>query len=124
MNLPSPPSLAAAPATPRLRRGRTRRALTIAGWLFVAAAAAAVAGDLAKATASGELRLAPLGQVWADLHRTSLLLFQPAVERYLTPWLWRAILQPVLEAPAAIVLLVPGLALLLAGRPRRAPQVG
>jgi hypothetical protein len=63
-----------------------------------------------------------VGALWASLHRDSLLLLQPAVERHLSPALWDHAIQPLLESPAAIVLLavagiVGGLALLF--RPRR-----
>jgi hypothetical protein len=54
---------------------------------------------------TGTWQSAPLGQRWFEFHKDSLLLLQPAIERYLFPGLWSA-LQWVLERPAW---LVPGL---------------
>ena len=56
-------------------------------------------------SATGTWQTAPLGQRWFEFHKDSLLLLQPAIERYLFPGLWSA-LQWVLERPAW---LVPGL---------------
>ncbi|MEL6766608.1 MAG: hypothetical protein AAFP17_05465 [Pseudomonadota bacterium] len=41
-----------------------------------------------------------LGQWWAEIDRSSLLLLQPAVERHYDPALWEDVIQPILEAPA------------------------
>jgi hypothetical protein len=54
---------------------------------------------------TGTWQSAPLGQRWFELHKDSLLLLQPAIERYLFPGLWSAV-QWVLERPAWLVPLV------------------
>ena len=76
------------------------------GWiasagLFGLAALFAV-WDVMDYAAGNPWRIAPLGQRWLELHRESLLLLQPAVERYLFPGLWSGI-QWVLERPAWLV---------------------
>ncbi len=57
-----------------------------------------LAGSL---SAQGTPALEPLGAWWAWLHRDSLLLLQPAIERHLTPALWDPGVQTLLEWPAA-----------------------
>ena len=49
----------------------------------------------------GIIRLAALGEWWAWIHRDSLLILQPAVERHISPALWDPGIQTVLEWPAA-----------------------
>ncbi len=88
-------------------------------WLFLIAALAALAADVVAATRNGSFALSPLGKVWYSLHKDSLLLLQPAVERYVTPALWRWIIQPLLEAPAALVFAVPAVLLFVLARRRR-----
>lgn len=46
------------------------------------------------------------GQMWFGLHSTSLQQAQPAVERYLTPFLWHDVIAPVLGQPVWLVFLV------------------
>ena len=76
------------------------------GWIAIVAllglAALFVAWDVMDYAAGNPWRIAPLGQRWFELHKDSLLLLQPAVERYLFPGLWSAI-QWVLERPAWLV---------------------
>jgi hypothetical protein len=73
------------------------------GWIASAVlfglAALFAAWDVMDYAVGNPLKIAPLGQRWFELHRDSLLLLQPAVERYLLPGLWSAI-QWVLERPA------------------------
>lgn len=107
------------PGEPIRKRGLGRRLLAALAWLFLIAAAVVLAADVVAATRSGAFALSPLGKVWYSLHSSSLLLLQPAVERYVTPALWRWIIQPVLEAPAALVFAVPALLLFLLARLQR-----
>lgn len=51
----------------------------------------------------GALVLRPLGQYWFEISPNSLQLIQPAIERYLHPYLWDPIIQTVLTWPAAFV---------------------
>lgn len=88
--------------------------LKVFGWLFAGLGAAALAADIATVGAPRAL-----GAWWADLHRDSLQLAQPAIERHLSPWLWDAIVLPLLLAPAAWVGLGLGASLLALGYLRR-----
>jgi len=47
----------------------------------------------------------PIGQVWFDFHRNSLLSLQPGVERYLSPVIWEQAIGPMLLWPMALTLL-------------------
>lgn len=76
-----------------------RALFVLLGLLAFLAAAAALAAEVASFLASGKLLAKPLGQVWRELDKDSLLLVQPAVERYLTPWLWQRVLFPLLLQP-------------------------
>jgi len=101
-----------------------RRLGFILGLLLLLAAAGALGRDLwlwlgAEAADGAGFRLHALGNLWAALHRESLLLLQPAIERHVAPWLWEDLVFPLLQAPAAIVLGLPGLLLLRLCRPRR-----
>lgn len=91
----------------------------VLGWLFVAVALAVLAADVMAWRQSGSWRLAALGELWAQLHRNSLLLAEPAIDRHVWPGLWQSAVVPILLAPAAPVLALPGLVLLLLCRRRR-----
>jgi hypothetical protein len=81
------------------------------GWIASAVlfglAALFAAWDVMDYAAGNPWKIAPLGLRWFELHRDSLLLLQPAVERYLFPELWSGI-QWVLERPAWLVPAVAG----------------
>ena len=47
-------------------------------------------------------QMAPLGQRWFELHKNSLLLIQPAIQRHVAAWLWWPF-QWVLTQPAWLV---------------------
>lgn len=51
-------------------------------------------------------RFTEIGAVWANIHFGSLQVIQPAIERYIGPWLWEWVMFPILLAPLAPVLLV------------------
>lgn len=72
------------------------------GYLFLVVAAAIFATDMVSGVLSGELRLTALGEWWAWIHRGSLLLLQPAIERHLSPALWDPGIQTLLVWPAAL----------------------
>lgn len=81
-------------------------ALVLAG--AAVAAADLAAGRGAFATSGGEL--------WYGLHPGSLNLTQAGLQRHVLPELWDPVLLTVLLWPAALVLLVPGLLLMMATR--------
>lgn len=82
-------------------------------------AGVALAAEIVTFVFDGKLLAKPLGAIWFEHHKDSLLLLQPAIERYLHPWLWGDIVQPLLERPplaAAGAFAALGLALALFAR--------
>lgn len=67
------------------------------GFVAVFIALVALAAEAVSFANEGKLFAKPLGKLWFDFHKDSLLLLQPAIERYLHPWLWGGIVQPLLE---------------------------
>jgi hypothetical protein len=92
--------------------------LRIIGAALAAAGLVALAFDLGETGGQG-FRLRTLGEWWFRLDRDSLQLAQPAIERHVAVWLWDPVILSVLLAPAALVGLSSGAALLLAGFARR-----
>ena len=92
-------------------------------YLFILLGLAVVAGDLSASLGAGQTaRLATLGEWWFWADPDSLQLFQPAVERHVSPALWNAVIQPLLLMPLALELLGLGALLWLLSRafgPRR-----
>ena len=77
--------------------------------MFFLLALITLGGDLyASLSADGVIRLGALGEWWATIHRDSLLLLQPAVERHISPVLWDPGVQTALEWPLAVELAVLG----------------
>jgi|DewCreStandDraft_4_1066084.scaffolds.fasta_scaffold146790_2 hypothetical protein len=88
------------------------RLLRVLGWLLMAAAASALAYDLAGWSGAEALRLSALGELWFKLDRASLNLAQAVVQRYVWPQLWDPGIVTVLLLPAVLVFAVPGGAML------------
>jgi hypothetical protein len=80
------------------------------GWLLVLIALGLLAWEAYGWLTAGTWSIHATGQLWFDLHKDSLLLVQPAIERYLWPWLWNPI-ETMLTWPAWAV--IGGLGLLL-----------
>jgi hypothetical protein len=66
--------------------------------LFGGAGIAAGALDFGRDEA---FRFADVGELWFMLHRDSLQLLQPAIERHLAPFLWDPVMLTILTLPAA-----------------------
>ena len=82
------------------------RALAV---LFIALGMIFLGWDLyASLSADGTISLAALGERWASIHRDSLLMLQPAVERHISPALWDPGIQTLLVWPAAVEFTVLG----------------
>ncbi|HEU0221061.1 MAG TPA: hypothetical protein VFR34_02475 [Paracoccaceae bacterium] len=93
--------------------------LRVTGFLFLAAGIVFALMDWQMSGRSfAALRFRDIGTLWAEWHRDSLLLLQPALERHVAVWLWDPVMLTVLLAPAAPVLFLIGLVLLLLGRRR------
>ena len=83
-------------------------ALRVLAWLLIALAALAAGRDALMWLESGAYDPIPLGQVWATLHRDSLLLVEPALVRHVHPALWEWIAFPLLQTSAALIAGVAG----------------
>ena len=75
--------------------------------------------DLTRSIANSAFTTTALGENWASFHRESLLLLEPAVSRYLHPFVWNPIMQGILSLPGWFVFLVLGLIFLWLGRRRQ-----
>jgi hypothetical protein len=87
--------------------------MRISGLVLLGLALVAGAVDVVQA---GHLRA--LGAWWFALHRDSLQLLQPALERHVAIWLWDPVMLTLLQWPLVAVLGVPGLLLAALGRRR------
>jgi len=90
------------------------------GRLLVLCALVVLGRDLIAWYMEGRFAPIAIGQLWFDLHPSSLELLQPAVQRHLTPALWDWVVQPILLWYAFPTLLVLGLVLMLLCRRRGA----
>ena len=88
------------------------RVARIFGLIAIAVAVASAMRQVYEWYSKGQWNPYSAGQFWADIDRDSLLLVQPAIERYLFPALW-SLIQKILEQPASIVLTIIGLIFLL-----------
>jgi hypothetical protein len=61
--------------------------------------AVALAAEVVGLADTGKAFAKPLGQIWREQDKDSLLLLQPAVERYIHPWLWEKAMFPLLLQP-------------------------
>ena len=91
----------------------------IIGWLFLAAAVAALGWDVVVWVDAGAVPFTALGQHWYALDRTSLGLVQVVFERYIWPPLWHPGASWILLRPTWLVFGILGLALVLVFRRRR-----
>ncbi len=83
--------------------------------LFLVAGFAVFFVDLGAMIDGAPFSFMPLGRLWYALGPGSLNLTQAVVERYIWPPLWDPVLITVLQWPAAAVLAVPGMGLLVLG---------
>lgn len=75
--------------------------------LFLLLGVIALGSDLySSLSADGNIHLTALGEWWSWIHKDSLLLLQPAVERHISPALWDPGIQTVLEWSAAVEFLM------------------
>ena len=95
--------------------------LRVLGFLFVAAAFFFLVVDGTQWIANGKFSITSVGDIWKQVHQTSLLKLQPAIEQHVPPWLWDAIKRFFFDAPVWAVLTVIGAILMLIGRKKRPP---
>lgn len=100
-----------------------RRVLNIIGWILLALGVVILCYDLVKWMLSGDFLLIDAGLLWNSLHPTSLQVAEPAIARYIHPFLWYPVITTILLTPAFVVFGLPGLVLLAVTRNRdRAEQ--
>ena len=91
-------------------------------WLLLALALMAAGAEALASLQAGAWEPISFGQIWYDLHKESLALAQPAVQRYLHPVIWDYLLVSILLWPAWLLPLILGLVLMLLCRKRRKKQ--
>jgi len=102
------------------RRG-AGRILFALGLLLLALALMALVYEIVASVNAGSYRMIAAGELWFNLHPSSLNLSQAVVQRYLHPGIWDPVLISILQWPAWSIFGAPGavLAMLFAPRPGR-----
>lgn len=86
------------------------------GFVTMAAGFVSLVVDGTRSIANGALVFTPLGEVAFALFPTKFPLLEPAVTRYIHPFLWDPILLNILLMPASLLGLATGALLLWLGR--------
>ncbi len=86
------------------------------GLVVLAAGVGTVLWDATRWAGESAFQISSLGDIWALLHRDSLLLLEPGLVRHVAPWTWEDVAFPLLQQPAILVLGVLGLLLMLLSR--------
>jgi hypothetical protein len=97
--------------------------LRFIGLMLLALAFIFVVYDGMKSIADGGIFLTKAGQIWSDVHASSLQMLQAAINRYANGEIWRMGIQPILNQPASAVFGVLGMILILLGRKKK-PLIG
>lgn len=97
--------------------------LRFLGLISLAIAFILVIYDGTKSIAGNMVFITKLGDLWNNIHSSSLQLLQAGIERHVDPLLWQFIVQPVLEQPSWLVLAVLGIVLIVLGRKKK-PLIG
>jgi hypothetical protein len=97
--------------------------LRFVGLIFLAIGFIFLVYDGTKSIAANAMVVTPLSEMWNDIHASSLLLLQSAVENRFGEWAWDPLFQPVLRSPTWLVFAVLGAVLLLLGRKKK-PLIG
>lgn len=74
--------------------------------------------DVARALDTGILDLTAIGDIWYNLHASSLNLVQAMIERYLWPPLWDPLMTTILLWPAGFTYLITGLVMFFGAKSR------
>jgi len=107
----------------RTRHHMIRFLFRFVGFLILAGGFIALVYDGTKSIAGSALVYTPLGQIWNNVHSSSLQLLQPAIERHVSQWLWDPVVLSILTAPAWLVFGIIGAVLMLIGRKKK-PLIG
>ena len=90
----------------------------IIGWLLLLAALGCLVREGIDSFEAKAYEMFALGELWFEVHKDSLQLAQPAIQRYVHPRVWDPMIVTVLRAPAWAVFAAPGLLLLVLCRRR------
>jgi hypothetical protein len=96
----------------------------IFGFVLILIGLAFLGRDTLASASAGKLDFLALGKLWFDVASGSLNALQAATERYISVWLWDAVLAPMLHWPVFVYPLVPGLLLAIFCRNRREGRQG
>ena len=94
----------------------------VIGWIVLLAGAAVLVRDGLVWIDTKHWAPIALGQLWYQLNRSSLNLFQAVVQRYIHPFLWDPIIVSLLLSWAFAVLMILGVLLLVLFRRRNAQR--
>ena len=83
------------------------------GWAFVIIALLLGIWDLVSWFVLGKFVVPDVGSVWYLAHPDSLLVLEPAISRYLHPYLWNPVIVGILLAPIMLVSLIIGFMILI-----------
>jgi hypothetical protein len=97
--------------------------LRFLGLLMLAIAFILVIYDGTKSIAGNAVFITKLGDLWNNIHASSLQMLQAMVERQVVPEVWKYGFQPVLQQPSWLVLAVLGIVLIVLGRKKK-PLIG
>jgi hypothetical protein len=100
-----------------------RGLLRLLGVLFLAAAFILLMYDGAKSIADSRIYIYKLGQLWTDIHVTSMQAAQAKVQASLPSMVWDPLITTVLDQPSWLVFGIVGTVLILLGRKRK-PLIG
>lgn len=94
----------------------------IIGWILLALSLILIGHEALNALEGEGYNLIALGQLWFMIDQSmdtgSLNVTQAVIQRYVSVWLWEAVIQNILIAPSWLVLGIPGLLLAWVGRDR------
>jgi len=104
------------------RRVTGRAVGRVIGWACLMLTLIVVLRDAAAALQSGGVSPAPLGNIWYALSPGTLNGLQAGVERYISPALWDSAFFPLLQQPAFLFFLIPGVILVVLCRSKAQPK--
>jgi len=108
----------------RERHAMIRFVFRFVGLLLLALGFIFLVYDGTKSIADQTLQFSTVGEIWANIHQSSLLGLQPVVERLVGPRVWHAVVQRYfLDQWAWLVLAVIAAILILLGRKKK-PLIG
>jgi hypothetical protein len=100
-----------------------RSLFRLIGVIFLAAGFILLMYDGAKSIADSRIYIYKLGQLWTDIHTSSMQAAQAKVQASLPAQVWDPVITTVLEQPSWLVFGVIGIFFILIGR-RRKPLIG